>query len=276
MRAFLGFTGLLAALGSCRVASEDQAPARVVASPLVFAHRAGGGEAPEGTVAAVRAAMTLPGLGIEFDVRRTRDGHLIVLHDARVDRTTNGQGEVRALTLAEVQALDAGGGASIPTLAQMLAAVPPQVPVSIELKAPGFEEDFARQVRAWGHLDRLVVGSMDDAVASRLKRLLPEARHFFPRRAAACVVLAAKLGLTPWSCGGYDVLAIPRRAFGLDLTTEGFVRAVHARGLPIYYFTVNDPAEMERLLAGGADGLFTDYPRRARAVLDRLGRAAPP
>ena len=157
--------------GACRV--RQPTPLLDVPRPIVFAHRGGAGEGPESTIPTMLAALKLgPNLAIEIDVRRSADGHLVVIHDAKVDRTTNGTGAVERLTLSELQALDAaycatpgvgrgsasgsacrapgsagrfplrGKGYRIPTLAEVFAALPAQTLIGIEVKAPGFEDAF--------------------------------------------------------------------------------------------------------------------------------------
>jgi glycerophosphoryl diester phosphodiesterase len=292
---------LLPGAAACRV---RQAGALAdVARPIVFAHRGGSGEAPENTLQGMQAALAdNPAVAIETDVRRSRDGHLVMIHDATVDRTTNGQGKVEALTLAELQALDAGycatpgigrGTASasvcrapgeakrfplrgrgyrIPTLAEVLAGLPAQTLIGIEVKAAGFEEQVARELRKAGRLRRLVIGSAIDDVSSRLRKLLPEVPHYFPRWAALRLTAAAKLSNGRLSRPVYQVLALPLKGGGFDLDTPGMVQVARQLGLTITYWTINDPAEMERLLRLGADGIITDYPRRARAVIESMKR----
>ena len=149
--------------------------------PLVFAHRGGGGLAPEATLPTLLAAHQTWGQLVEFDLHASRDGHLVVIHDATVDRTTNGRGAVRDFGLAELQALDAGyctrpgegdgtsldchdparaagfpfrgKGHRIPTLDEVLAQLPASALLGIELKAAGFEAQFAAAMRASGRLD---------------------------------------------------------------------------------------------------------------------------
>jgi glycerophosphoryl diester phosphodiesterase len=248
------------------------------------------------------ALADAPAVAIEMDVRRSRDGHLVVIHDASVDRTTNGSGLVARLTLAELQALDAAfcatpgvgrGGASasacrapggsgrfplrgqgyrIPTLAEVFAAVPRDTLLGIELKAPGFEEAFARQLRQSGRLGRVVVGSALDEVSARLRTLLPEVPHYFPRWAAIRFGTSAKLSSGRLSRPQYQVLATPRSGAGLSMDTPGMIEVAHQLGILVAYWTINDEAEMERLLRLGADALITDYPHRAWQVLSRLPR----
>jgi glycerophosphoryl diester phosphodiesterase len=296
--ALLALVGLIPASRGCQPRTAVLAD---VPRPIVFAHRGGSGEAAENTLAAMQAAIAGdPAVAIETDVRRSRDGHLVLIHDATVDRTTNGRGAVDALTLAELQALDAGycatpgvgrGTASasvcrgtgdagrfplrgrghrIPTLAEVLAALPGQTLIGIEVKAAGFEEQLARQLRESGRLRRLVVGSAIDGVSDRLRRLLPEVPHYFPRWAGVRLAAAAKLSNGHLSRPVYQVLALPREGGGFQLDTPGMVQVAHRLGLAITYWTINDAPEMERLLRLGADGIITDYPRRARAVVEAL------
>lgn len=298
----------LAVLASAACGRSAPAGLPSWARPLIFAHRGGAGEAPESTLAAFQAAARDPGVGqelaIELDVRASRDGQIVVIHDATVDRTTDGHGRVDELTLAELQALDAahcatpgrgngtarrgdcprappdparfplrGQGIRIPTLAQALATLPPRALIGIEVKAAGFEAALAAQLRASGRLSRLVIGSADAAIADRLQALLPEVPRYFPRGAAVRLALAAKLASAGPSRPDHHVLAAPRSGWGLRLDTAGMIAAFHRRGVAVIFFTINDEAEMERLLRLGADGLFTDYPTRARRVVERL-RAA--
>jgi glycerophosphoryl diester phosphodiesterase len=268
--------------------------------PLVFAHRGGGGVAPEATLPTlVGAHARHPEAVIEFDVHRSRDGHIVVIHDASVDRTTDGRGRVSELTLAELQALDAGycatpgigigtedegdchradparfplrgQGFRIPTLAEVFAALPAEALISIELKQAGMEAELAAVLRASGRMDRLIVGSEFDDAAVRLEHLLPELPHYYPTAAATCLALAAKTVGNYAACPHYDAFASPLSGAGLALDTPGVLRSAHRDGVAVIYWTIDEPAEMEHLFRLGADGIYTDYPDEAFAVLQRL------
>jgi glycerophosphoryl diester phosphodiesterase len=233
---------LLTLAAACR--APERAPVLAdLRRPIVFAHRGGSGEGPESTLATMLAALARdPEVAIELDVHRSRDGHLVVIHDDTVDRTTDGHGRVSALTLAELQALDAGHcatpgrgrgtappgacavaggdfpfrgrGHSIPTLDQVLAALPRETPMMVEVKEAGFEDQLAETLRRSGRLDRLVMGSGRDDTARKLRQALPDALQFFPRasgvRLGAGLVLAGGRLSQP----AYQVLATPRAALG--------------------------------------------------------------
>jgi glycerophosphoryl diester phosphodiesterase len=269
-----------------------------VRRPIVFAHRGGAGEAPESTLAAFReVAARDPEAVVELDVRASRDGHIVVIHDETVDRTTNGHGRIAALTLAELQALDAGycatpgrgtgtarrghceGPASdfpfrgrghrIPKLAEVLEALPRRTIVAIEVKTGGFEEPLAQLLRASGRLPRLVLGSAIGSVGERLRSLLPEVPAYFPTGAALRLALAAKMG-GRLARPGFDVLATPKSALVLSLDRADVLDTAHRLGVLVAYFIIDDEDEMERLLRLGADGLITNYPTRARRVIEEL------
>jgi glycerophosphoryl diester phosphodiesterase len=296
---------------ACQGRRSVTPPLPDVPRPIVFAHRGGSGEAPENTLRAMQAALAAnPDVAIELDVRRSRDGHLVIIHDATVDRTTDGTGKVAELTLAELRRLDAGhcatpgvgrGTASprackdvppgeprlsfpfrgqgyrIPTLAEVLAGLPTGTLIGVEVKAPGFEAAVAELLRKSGRQGRLMVGSGQDEVAARLRALLPEVPQYFPRSAGVRFAAAAKFTNGALARPDYQVFAVPLKGAGLRLDTAGMIRAAHAAGVMIAFWTINDPAEMDRLVRLGADGIITDYPGRAdRAIKDRgAGTRAP-
>jgi glycerophosphoryl diester phosphodiesterase len=274
---------------------------RAARAPFLFAHRGGGGEEPEELLPTLLHAQSRDPLAVvEFDVHRTRDGQIVVNHDSTVDRTTNGHGRIADMTLAELQMLDAGYCASpgkgdgtapaaecrgstdpaafpfrgkglhVSTLDEVVGAMPRDTFISVEVKAPGFEKQFADFMRAHWRLDRLITGSEDDDIGVRLKDLLPEVAHYLPRAAATCLALAAKLKVDYPPCPEYSAFASPLTGAGLALDTGAVLEAAHHRGVVVIYWTINDEPEMERLLRLGADGLFTDYPTRARGVITRL------
>ena len=273
-----------------------------VPRPIIFAHRGGAGEAPESTLGAMQAALAAnPGVAIELDVHQSRDGHIVVIHDDTVDRTTNGTGAVAQLTLAELQALDAGfcatpgerrgtaargacregtgkfpfrgKGYRIPTLQEVLAQLPRETLIGMEVKAPGFEPKLAEVLRASGRLRRLIVGAARDDIAVRLRQLLPQVPHYFPRWAGMRFATSIKLSNGRLSSPDYQVFATPQAASGMRLDTAGLIQAARRLGVLVAYWTINDPEHIDRLLRLGADAIMTDYPDRASKVAQRLARS---
>lgn len=273
---------------------------RTQTSPLVFAHRFGGGVEPEETIPTMlHAHERNPDAVLEFDVHASADGVLVVIHDADVDRTTNGTGNVRDLTLAQLQALDAGycatpnvgngtaergdchsadpsrfpfrgQGYRIATLQEVLAALPAGAHYSVEAKAPGIEQRVADALRATGRLDHLIAGAESDDIAARMQAALPEVASYYPTGAAKCLALSAKAGWDYAACPHFDCFASPLSGAGLALDTKGILDHAHDDGVAVVYWTINDAATMERLFRLGADGIYTDYPDTAREVLARL------
>jgi glycerophosphoryl diester phosphodiesterase len=163
-----------------------------------------------------------------------------------------------------------GKGLRIPTLAEVLAALPMGTFLSVEVKQQGIEQQFAELMRASGRLDHLATGAENDDIAVRLRDRLPEAAHFLPKGAATCLALAAKLRLRYPDCPRYDLFASPLTGAGLALDTSAVLDTAHGYGAQVIYWTINEQSEIERLFRLGADGVYTDYPDRARAAAERL------
>jgi glycerophosphoryl diester phosphodiesterase len=294
---------VLAGVGAALLATAAP-PAGVLAQlprPAVFAHRGGAGEGPESTLTTMLDVVARnPHVVIELDVHQSRDGEIVVNHDATVDRTTNGSGRIADLTWAELRTLDAGfcatpgqdaGTASaavcrdpaqaarfhlrgkgyrLASLDEVLAGLPATTVIAIEVKEPGFEAKLADWLRGSGRVGHVIVGSADDDVAGRLGVLLPEVPRYFPRWAGTRLAVGIKLADGRLSRPAYQVLAIPPAGAGLVLDTPGLIRAAHRLGIYVVYFIIDEADEMARLYRLGADALITDYPSRARAIGDRL------
>lgn len=224
---------------------------------------------------------------LELDVRLTKDGHVVVIHDESVDRTTDGHGLVRSMTLAELQALDAGyhfrapdgtapfsgQGVRVPTLEEVLAAFP-GVWVNAEAKEAAVAGPLVELVRERGEEDRVLV-------AAEIERNRRDARGYPGPWGASRSQVALfwflrhvpGLNYTP----PVDVLQLPERYLGVRIVTPGLIRHAHARNIPVHIWTVDDPADMERLLEWGVDGIQSDRPDLLSEVLvERVGRPRPP
>jgi glycerophosphoryl diester phosphodiesterase len=259
--------------------------------PWLIAHRGGSGLAPENTLAAFDLAVRLGADALEIDVRRTRDGAVVVFHDEETGHLTGQPGTIEARTLEEVRALDAGfsfspdGGATfpfrgagltVPTLAELLERHPA---VRLNVDAKTDDEPLARALAEVlldaGAVDRACVGSFHDAQAGRLGALLPGCARYLPEQAATCHVMAAKAGSSGEGCPeGYDLASLPHRMGDLLVVDEPVVGYFHARGTPVHVWTVDDPADMRELLRLGVDGIVTDRPDLLGEVLEgrRPGR----
>ncbi len=229
---------------------------------LVIAHRGASAYRPENTLAAFELAVEQGSDMIETDLHRTRDGAIVITHDE--DLTTfGGRGEIADLTLAEVRALDAGGGEPVPTLVEILDRFGARIAFNLELKRgkrgeyPGLEAAALAEVEGRGILDRTLFSSFYDPVLRRLREFSARARigflvsRRFPERAVERARAVGAEALHP----------------ELPLATTELVREAHAAGLAVYVFTVDAEADMRRLLGIGVDGLFTNHPDRMRQVL---------
>lgn len=219
----------------------------------VFGHRGASGLAPENTLASFARAVALGVDGVELDVRLTSDGEVVVLHDERLERTTNGAGLVCETPYRALRRLDAGGGEKVPTLGEVFDLVPPHIAVNVELKAAGTAlavVDLLAQTR-----HPLLVSSFDHVELARFHSAMPQ---------VACAPLAARWrkGLVAVA-GSLDAgcinlaerIATPRR---LASIAEG--------GFGCLVYTVDNAVGAERLRAMGAAGVFTNRPDRVRGA----------
>jgi len=258
--------------------------------PRLFGHRGASAHYPENTLPAFRAAAGVPYL--ELDVWATADGQVVVHHDETVQRLCGIDRRISELTLAELKELDAGfgfstdagrthpfrgGGITIPTLAEVLAAFPDHFcNIEIKQEAPAIEERVLEVVHLCGMAEQVLLAAEQDRIMQRLRPLcgpIPtslsfgETAEFFAWLAGGC-----RDGYRPPGVA----LQIPERWGDQTLVTPGSVQAAHAVGLEVHVWTVNDPRAMERLLTIGVDGLMSDYPERLlAAAAGRPGAADP-
>jgi glycerophosphoryl diester phosphodiesterase len=254
--------------------------------PVNLAHRGASALAPENTIEAFRLAVETGAGGLELDVHMTRDGHIVVIHDATVDRTTNGSGAVSEMTLHELRGFDAGynfspnGGTTrpyrgkdvrVPTLGQVLEEFP-EVAVNIEIKAPtpGIEETVLGVLRGANASERTLVVSTPHAIVKRFRKISAGLISTGASRWEIGVFyISSRLRLESLVRPAYDALQIPIRHRGMLVVTPRFVRAAHARGVRVDAWTINQADEMRRLLDLGVDVIMTDRPDTLAEVLQR-------
>ncbi|MEU5907985.1 glycerophosphodiester phosphodiesterase family protein [Micromonospora sp. NPDC047527] len=259
--------------------------------PLVFAHRGASYDLPEHTLAAYLRALDEGADGLECDVRLTRDGHLVCVHDRRLDRTSNGRGLVSARTLAELEALDFGSwhpgsapSGDLPpdeshtrllTLTRLLDAVLAAgrpVRLLVETKHPSrygsnVERRLVALLRAYGLADP----TPDDPVQVTVMSFSPLAVRRV-RELAPTLPTVLLLEVLPrwWPAGRLPFGArIAGPGIGLVRARPQLLPALRAAGNQVYVWTVNDPADLELVLAAEVDGIITDRPAHALARRDR-------
>lgn len=254
-----------------------------VAGPMVIAHQGGDGIRPSNTMLAFQHAADLGVDVLEMDVHRTRDGALVLMHDATVDRTTDGSGALADLTLAEVKALDAayhwpyqgeerpyrGRGVHVPTLAEVVSRFP-ALRYNVEIKPDS--ADVGRAVCAeLERLDaarRVLVASFHQATLSGFRESCPGVPTSAHGDEAWWFYLRYRLGFSWLAEPPAQALQIPRRSGDYDLTDPAFVREASSV-MHVDYWTVDDPAEMRELIDRGAGGIITDRPDLLLEVLGR-------
>jgi len=256
-------------------------------APQLVAHRGGGKLAPENTIAAFRQAMDAWAADmLEMDVHLTRDGEVVVIHDPTVDRTTDGSGAVVDLTLEELQSLDAGyrfvdldgehsfrgRGITVPTLDEVMDACP-GVWLNIEIKAGAAAGPLVALLRRRGEQHRVLV-------AAELERTRREARGYEGPWGASrrdCLLFIALHRLPGLYTPDADIFQVPESWKGWRVVTPRLIEAAHRRNIPVQVWTVDDPADMRRLLEWGVDGIQTDRPDLLSDLLvEMFGRPLPP
>jgi glycerophosphoryl diester phosphodiesterase len=222
----------------------------------LIGHRGAAGHAPENTLRSVAAALDLGVDAVEIDVHRAGD-RLVVIHDDRLERTTDGTGRVAERTFAELRALDAGGGERIPTLDEVVELVDGRCELVIELKGADTAAPVTRLLRALGGArargDGFLVSSFDHVELARARDLLPTLRR-------GALVAGVPLG--------YAAFATELAAHSVHMSVEclrrAFVDDAHARGLEAWVYTVNHPDDARLARTLGVDAVFSDVPDRLR------------
>jgi glycerophosphoryl diester phosphodiesterase len=240
---------------------------------LNIAHRGASGHTPENTLAALQEAIKMGADMIEIDLRLSRDGEWVVIHDRSTFRTTGKRGKVGRLPLNVLKALDAGSwfndrcrGERIPTLPEVLNLVGHRARLNIEIKK-GLRIDRRIEKRLLACLEagdwrnRVLISSFNESMLKRLRGLdekIPIGYLFRNRGPKRIIRRALKLGA--------DSVHGPIRA-----VTPRLLQLAHSEGLKVFVYTVNEERAMRRWIDLGVDGIFTNYPDRLATVLKGRG-----
>lgn len=254
---------------------------------LAIAHRGGGGLGPEATLDLFRRVAALGVDVLEMDVRPTADGALVVFHDRRVDRATDGRGPVDSLSLAQLRDLDAGfqwsadGGAThpwrgrglrIPTLDEVLEAFPERR-LLLELKAP--DTGAARQVcgalRARGCEGDAIVASFHGGALDAFRQACPSTATSASWGEACAFWLLQRLRLDALYRPPFAALQVPERFGPFAVVDRGFVERARRHGIPVQVWTIDREEEMARFIDLGVNGIVTDRPDLLLALLRARG-----
>jgi len=222
--------------------------------PLVFAHRGGAALAPENTMEAFANAVALGADGIELDVRLSRDGVVVVHHDATVDRTTAGTGAVAAMSAAELARLD------VPALEDVLAQCPAaRVIVELKVNTEELASGVVAAVRRTSAIERVCLGSFGLRVLRAARALEPAMATSAAREEVRWALYRSWVGW-PARHATYAGFQVPERAGATRIVSKRFVDAAHRTGRGVQVWTVDREDVARRLLAWGVDALITDRP----------------
>ncbi|MGB5052773.1 MAG: glycerophosphodiester phosphodiesterase family protein, partial [Nitrospirales bacterium] len=227
-------------------------PTNRVRKPLRIGHRGAAGHAPENTLAALELAIKYGVDMVEFDVRRSADGALVLLHDDSVDRTTNGEGSIEGLSLSVLRGLDAGGGERVPLLEEALACLSGRAGAMIELKVRGIAADVCAKVQGADFHGTVIYASFFHEELLRVRRLIGNA-----------LTLALIEDVPIPSTAFFAIEAQATHAgLALDAVTPALVQALHAKGIRVFVFTVDEPTDIGRMKLLGVDGIISNFPDR--------------
>jgi glycerophosphoryl diester phosphodiesterase len=247
---------------------------RVGGPPVCIAHRGASKEAPENTIAAFRKALERRADAVELDLRATSDGVLVCVHDATLDRTTNGSGPVADTTLAEIRKLDAGSwkapefaGESVPTFGEALAVITPGAVCTPELKVTGIEKQAVRIIAEAGAQHAVIIVSFHDEALARVRELAPDmptgwivSRDPPEDRDAHAAELVGRAA----ACGASLISA------SFTTLTHELLAAAHNADMAVWVWTVDSEEPMGELLAAGVDGITSNVPHVLRRVIDEV------
>lgn len=245
---------------------------------LVIGHRGHRAHAPENTLVSLREAVAIGADAVEFDLRVSRDGVLVVIHDETLDRTTDDRGPVAMRTAAELARLDAGArftrdggrtfpwrgrGATISSFDEVIESLPRDLPCIIELKTPAATELLRAAVRRHDIAHRIIVAGFDPAATRPLRGA------GFALAASTPDVLGllwpALVGRRPAS-RDFQALCLPRRWHGLPVPIAALARTLRGIGGVTHVWTINDPVQALRLWHLGVQGIISDDPGPMLAV----------
>jgi glycerophosphoryl diester phosphodiesterase len=229
--------------------------------PLVFAHRGGAKLAPENTMEAFDRGLAAGADGLELDVRLSRDGEVVVMHDPTLDRTTPGRGLVSAFTVGELSRW------RVPRLNDVLARYRDHALI-IELKEPS--ELLARKVvdlvRQHEATDRVALGSFHAVAMRAVRELEPRIPTGAARLEIRLALYASYLGIAPvWA--SYQTLQVPEKSRGRRVVSRHFIRAAHRAGLAVQVWTVDEERDIRRLIGWGVDAIISDRPDVAVTIV---------
>lgn len=256
--------------------------------PLVIAHQGGDGLWPGDTLYAFEKAVKLGADVLEMDAHITKDGHIVLMHDESVDRTTDGTGLIEDLTLGELKQLDAaylwsnddgktfpyrGQGIQVPTLDELFTKFPQmRYVIEIKLTTNPIDKPLCDLIRKHSMQDKVVVASFHDVAMENFRNTCPEVTTSASRTEVRNYVLLGKAFLWGFYFPKFQTIQPPwnpNDSLGIQIMTARFIRESHTKNIRVEPWTVNDPALMKRYIDWGVDGIITDRPDLMLDILNR-------
>ena len=258
--------------------------------PLVIAHQGGDGVWPGDTLYAYEHAADIGADVLEMDAHMTKDSQIVLMHDEKVDRTTDGSGLIEDLTLSQLKQLDAaykwsnddgktfpyrGQGIQVPTLEELFQKFP-QIRYVIEIKLTQnpIDKPLCDLIRKYSMQDKVVIASFHDQAMQDFRKTCPEVATSASRGEVTKFVLLGKVFLSGLIAPHYQSIQPPydpSESMNIPIMTKRFIREAHAKNIAVEPWTVDDPQLMKQYIQWGVDGIMTDRPDLMIGVLKELG-----
>jgi glycerophosphoryl diester phosphodiesterase len=287
-------TALLFVLGLFLIFTPD-APSKKyytdIHRPLVIAHQGGDGLWPGDTLYAYQRAVDLGADVLEMDAHITRDDQIVLMHDEKVDRTTNGIGLIENLTLDQLKQLDAayqwsndggktfpyrGQGIQVPTLRELFQQFPQmRYVIEIKLTQNPIDKPLCALIQKYNMQDKVVIASFHDEAMQNFRKTCPQVATSASRGEVTKFVLLGKVFLSGLVAPQYQSIQPPydpAESLNIPIMTKRFIREAHAKNLAVEPWTIDDPALMKQYIDWGVDGIMTDRPDLMIQVLKEMGR----
>lgn len=261
-----------------------------VTGPLVIAHQGGDGVWPGDTLYAFEKAVETGADVLEMDAHITKDGHIVLMHDEKVDRTTDGTGHIEEMTLDELKQLDAaydwsndggqtfpyrGLGIQVPTLDEVFGKFPQmRYVIEIKLTKNPIDKPLCNLIREYNMQNNVMVASFHDDAMRNFRSTCPEVATSASRGEATKFVILGKVFLSGLVAPGYQSIQPPydpRESYNIPIMTRRFIREAHAKNIHVEPWTVDDPGLMQQYIEWGVDGIITDRPDLMVELLKEMG-----
>jgi len=259
-----------------------------ITHPLVIAHQGGDGVWPGDTMYAFEKAVEIGADVLEMDAHITKDGHIVLMHDEKVDRTTDGTGLIEEMTLNELKQLDAaykwsnddeqtypyrGQGIQVPTLAELFEKFSHlRYVIEIKLTQNPIDKPLCDLIRQYEMQDRVLIASFHDEAMQNFRKTCPEVATSASRGEVTKFVLLGKVFLSGLVAPAYQSIQPPfdpKESLNIPIMTKRFIREAHAKNIHVEPWTVDDPELMKQYIEWGVDGIITDRPDLMVEILSR-------